>query len=238
MPRAQAHRGAAASGRRRRRAGGAAAAAAPAKRSRGKDERLREATAGRARRAGADSEPGGPRYAPLDESAEEPTRGPTAEGSGPSWLGVALTLVAAALAYYVRPSRQARERDREENRDGGVADPVGGRLGERAAAAVAGELPDRPRDVRECERVALLHARALDLVGEQRHRRRPERGRRRAPSQTKRTATTGADSGIGRARASTAAATSPARIGTSLPRRSEKRPTIGFTIASRAAATR
>ncbi len=39
------------------------------------------------------------RYAPLDESAEEPTA--TDASSDPSWLGVALTLVAAALAYYV-----------------------------------------------------------------------------------------------------------------------------------------
>ena len=38
-------------------------------------------------------------YAPLDDAAEEPTA--TEASSDPSWLGVALTLVAAALAYYV-----------------------------------------------------------------------------------------------------------------------------------------
>jgi prenyltransferase beta subunit len=47
------------------------------------------------------------RYAPLDESADDPTANEAS--SGPSWVGVALTLAAAALAYYVgRRVRRAR----------------------------------------------------------------------------------------------------------------------------------
>ena len=51
---------------------------------------------------------------PIAPSA--PTAADEPPAPGPSWLGVALTLAAAALAYYVRPPRQSGERHDEENR--------------------------------------------------------------------------------------------------------------------------
>jgi len=63
-------------------------------------------------RSAQTSEPTG--YAPLDEPGEEPVAERTGRGSDPSWLGAALTLVAAALAAYggrrLRPANVATKR--------------------------------------------------------------------------------------------------------------------------------
>ena len=39
-------------------------------------------------------------YAPVEEASDEPSAGSTPDGGGPSWLGVALTLAAAAGAFF------------------------------------------------------------------------------------------------------------------------------------------
>ena len=61
----------------------------------------RQSRGGGARPKPAQASDGWTPYAPLDNAADEPGAARGGDGAGPSWLGVALTLAAAALAYYV-----------------------------------------------------------------------------------------------------------------------------------------
>jgi hypothetical protein len=96
---------------------GAASAPGPSRRDEARKPRKRERKeageeAGEVRSAQA-SEPW-TRYAPVGEPGEEPVAQGAGRGSDPSWLGAALTLVAAALAGYggrrLRPANVATKR--------------------------------------------------------------------------------------------------------------------------------